>query len=71
MSSEISLPATMPIFSTQTPSRRLSIALGLVGVGLLALWLPIHATLPLGRDQAIIARVAQALLEGKDRKSVV
>ena len=65
MSSEISLPATMPIFSTQTPSRRLSIALGLVGVGLLALWLPVHATLPLGRDQAIIARVAQALLEGK------
>ncbi len=54
----------MPIFSAQTPSRRLSIALGLAGLCLFALWLPVHATLPLSRDQAIISRVAKAWLEG-------
>jgi len=64
MASEISLPRSMPFFPAQTPSRRLSVALGLVGIGLLVLWLPVHATLPLGRDQAIISRVAQILLQG-------
>ncbi len=64
MASEISLLRAMPLFSAQTPSRRLSLALGLVGIALLALWLPVHATLPLGRDQAIIGRVAQILVQG-------
>jgi 4-amino-4-deoxy-L-arabinose transferase-like glycosyltransferase len=31
---------------------------------LLALWIPVHLSFPLGRDQAIIARVTQVMLDG-------
>jgi hypothetical protein len=31
---------------------------------LLVLWIPVHLSLPIGRDQAIIARVAQTMLDG-------
>lgn len=48
------------------PDRGTTIATAVAAIVavLLTLWIPVHLSFPLGRDQAIIARVAQTLLDG-------
>jgi hypothetical protein len=61
---EMPLPYPTPLAAASRPfaGRRLALAIALAS--LLAFWLPFHLTLPLGRDQAIIGRVAATMLDG-------
>ncbi|MBL8697565.1 MAG: hypothetical protein JNK67_04295 [Alphaproteobacteria bacterium] len=59
------LATTPPIpHSSALSARSVRIAAGALVAVLVLAWLPVHATLPLGRDQAIIGRVTQVLLDG-------
>ena len=50
--------------SAALPSRRMVAALAALGLCLAVAWLPVHLTMPLGRDQAMLGLVAERMLEG-------
>lgn len=60
----MSFPDTHQAATLPGHRRSGTLTLGTIAVLLLVLWLPVHLSLPLGRDQAIIARVTDVMLGG-------